>query len=59
MFKQRLAPTAEFFDRAAVPPEIAELLAEWPEINPGTAKLIRGDRREIGGAGPRGYFPAR
>jgi hypothetical protein len=34
-------PTAEIFDRAAVPPEIAELLEEWPEIDPGTARLIR------------------
>jgi hypothetical protein len=37
----RLAPTIEFFDRAAVPPEIAELLEEWPEIDPETARLIR------------------
>jgi hypothetical protein len=37
----RLAPTAEYFDCAAVPPEIAELLAEWPDIDLGTAKLIR------------------
>ena len=36
-----LVPTAEIFDRTAVPPEIAELLAEWPEIDPGTARLIR------------------
>ena len=33
--------TAEFFDRAAVPPEIAELLEEWPEIDSGTARLVR------------------
>jgi len=36
-----LNPTIEFFDRVSVPPEIAELLAEWPEIDPGTARLIR------------------
>jgi len=36
-----LMPTVEFFDRAAVPPEISELLDEWPEIGPGTARLIR------------------
>jgi hypothetical protein len=34
-------PQAEFFDRGAVPPEIAELLDEWPEIDPGTARLVR------------------
>ena len=36
-----LNPTIEFFDRASVPPEIAELLNEWPDIDPGTARLIR------------------
>ena len=36
-----LNPTIEFFDRAAVPPEISELLEEWPTIDPGTARLIR------------------
>jgi len=36
-----LNPTIEFFDRASVPPEIAELLEEWPEIDPGTARLVR------------------
>jgi hypothetical protein len=41
MTDPRLTPTAEYFDRAAVPPEIAELLAEWPDIDPATAKLIR------------------
>jgi hypothetical protein len=35
------APTAEIFDRTTVPPEIAELLEEWPEIDPATARLIR------------------
>ena len=36
-----LVPTIEFFDRASVPPEIQELLDEWPDIDPGTARLIR------------------
>ena len=36
-----LDPPTEFFDRAAVPPQIQELLDEWPEIDPGTARLIR------------------
>ena len=36
-----LNPTIEFFDRVSVPPEIAELLDAWPEIDPGTARLIR------------------
>ena len=36
-----LDPPAEFFDRAAVPPQIQELLDEWREIDPGTARLIR------------------
>ena len=34
-----LVPTIEFFDRASVPPQIQELLDEWPEIDPGTARL--------------------
>ena len=37
----QLLPHAEFFDRAAVPKEISELLDAWPEIDPGTARLIR------------------
>lgn len=37
----RLEPQAEFFDRAAVPWQIQELLDKWPEIDPGTARLIR------------------
>jgi hypothetical protein len=37
----QLVPQIEIFDRAAVPPEITELLAEWPEIDSGTARLIR------------------
>ena len=36
-----LEPQTEFFDRAAVPPEISELLDEWPEIDPAMARLIR------------------
>ena len=36
-----IEPTIEIFDRASVPPEIAELLNEWPDIDPGTARLIR------------------
>ena len=36
-----LEPHIEFFDRAATPPEIAELLEGGPEIDPGTARLIR------------------
>ena len=36
-----LEPQAEFFDRTAVPPEIQELLDEWREMDPGTARLIR------------------
>ena len=36
-----LEPQAEFFDRAAVPPQTQELLDEWPEIDPGTARLVR------------------
>ena len=36
-----LDPQAEFFDRASVPPQIHELIDEWPEIDPGTARLIR------------------
>ena len=36
-----LDPPAEFFDRASVPPQIQELLNEWPKIDPGTARLVR------------------
>ena len=36
-----LDPPAEFFDRASVPLQIQELLDEWPEIDPGTARLVR------------------
>jgi hypothetical protein len=36
-----LNPTIGFFDRASVPPEISELLDEWREIDPATARLIR------------------
>jgi hypothetical protein len=41
MTKPYLEPAEEFFDRTAMPPEIADLLDEWPEIDPGTARLIR------------------
>ena len=34
-------PIIEFFDRASMPPEIAELLDAWPEIVSGTAWLVR------------------
>ena len=36
-----LEPQTEFFDRASVPPQIQELLDEWPEIDPATARLVR------------------
>ena len=39
--KPYLEPTVEIFDRANVPPQIQELLDDWPEIDPGTARLIR------------------
>jgi hypothetical protein len=37
----RFYPTIEFFDRASVPPEIAELWEEWSELDPATARMIR------------------
>jgi hypothetical protein len=36
-----LEPQAEFFDRTSMPKEIADLLDEWPEIDPSTARLVR------------------
>jgi hypothetical protein len=39
--KPYLEPTVEFFDHASVPPPIQELLEEWPEIDPSTARLVR------------------
>jgi hypothetical protein len=39
--KPYLDSIVEFFDRAAVPSQIQELLDEWPEIDPGTARLVR------------------
>ena len=50
--KPYLVPQAEFFDRASVPPQIQELLDEWPEIDPATARLVRAavmsyDRRRL------------
>jgi hypothetical protein len=41
MTKPYLDPPCEFFDRPSVPPEIQELLDEWPEIDPSTARLVR------------------
>ena len=41
MAKPYLEPEAEFFDRASVPKEIADLLEEWPEIDASTARLVR------------------
>ena len=41
MIKPYLEPEPEFFDRASVPKEIADLLNEWPEIDASTARLIR------------------
>jgi hypothetical protein len=41
MPKPYLEPEAEFFDRASVPKEIADLLEEWPEIDASTARLVR------------------
>jgi hypothetical protein len=38
-----LEPQTEFFDHAAVPPQIQELLDEWPDIDPGTARPRRGN----------------
>ena len=39
--KPYLNPTIEFFDRASVPEVIAELWAQWQEIDHQTARLIR------------------
>jgi len=36
-----LAPPVEFFDRASVPKEIADLWDEWWELDPDTARLVR------------------
>src|SRR3954467_13539026 len=36
-----LGPSVEFFDRAARPPAIQALLDEWPDDDPGTARLVR------------------
>ena len=41
MPKPYLEPEPEFFDRASVPKEIADLLDEWPEIDASTARLVR------------------
>ena len=34
-------PIIEFFDRASIPLELAELLEDWPDMDPATARLIR------------------
>jgi len=36
-----MQPTVEFFDRASVPQQIAELWDEWRELDANTARLIR------------------
>jgi hypothetical protein len=41
MTKPYLEPESEFFDRASVPKEIADLLDEWPEIDASTARFVR------------------
>jgi hypothetical protein len=41
MTKPYLEPEPEFFDRASVPKEIADLLNEGPEIDASTARLVR------------------
>ena len=48
----RFEPTAEYFDRASVPPSIAELWSAWPDLDPATARLVRAavssrDRRRM------------
>jgi hypothetical protein len=39
--KPYLGQEPEFFDRASMPKEIADLLDEWPEIDATTARLVR------------------
>ncbi len=41
MTERYLEPEAEFFARASMPKEIADLLDEWPEIDASTARLVR------------------
>ena len=41
MTKPYLTLSAEFFDRFSVPEQIAELWAEWPDLDPGTARRSR------------------
>ena len=57
-----LDPPAEFFDRASVPPQIQELLDEWPEIDlarrgsfaPPSCRANHGDCGRRGGCCTRG-----
>ena len=41
MSRPYLEPEPEFFDRTAMPKEIADLMDEWPEIDASTARLVR------------------
>ena len=41
MHNPLLEPQTEYFDRASMPKEIAELLDEWRDLDPVTARLIR------------------
>ena len=41
MTKPYLDPLCQFFVRPSVPPAIQELLDEWPEMDPSTARLVR------------------
>ena len=41
MAKPYINLTAEFFDRVSVPPSIAELWQQWPDLDAATARLIR------------------
>ena len=36
----RVEPTAEYFDRANVPEQIAELWSAWPSLDSETQKLV-------------------
>ena len=41
MTKSYLISSCEFFDRSAVPEQIAELWQQWPDLDSGTARLVR------------------
>jgi hypothetical protein len=41
MLKPYLDSHAEFFDRSAVPEQIAELWQQWPDLDPSTVRLVR------------------